>query len=402
MAALADASTAASVPRILVVGAYMHQPGHYAVFPADLAAGFAANQADVTLLHPFSPALPAALPPGVRALCLETLQDQFSERMRRFWQRYQSRPLWLCLAWIALHQRDQDYSFVYWTDFPADNQQSTWPLALARWAGLYRHRTAITEHYSFSWKAHRWQRLFRLDRLRLKGIRLFVHSEPLLASIRDCTRWPSLGQYVEWGLTPTPASDQDRLSARRALGIDAHARVLLVFGMQAIRRKEIDTLAAALAMQPPTQPLTVLFAGMKIRDDPHPFDAPDILALANLNVMHYERFIPDDEIKSIFAAADAVWAYYGSFLGASGVLSQAVAHGRLPLCANQGEGGALCKKHGFGLLPPSDDLPGVSAALTEFVEMPPATQAAHERRCREAAHAMTWPAVAKKIMEAMQ
>ena len=392
----------AAPTRILVVGAFMHQPGHYATFPGDLASGFARSGAEVLLVHPFRAAGAPTRTPGVQTICLEQRQPEFNWLMRWAWRTFQTRPLWLCLFWIILHLRQQDYRFAYWTDFPADNQQSTWPLVWARASGLYRLRTAFSEHYRFSWQAHRWQRLLKLDRFRLRILTLFVHSEPLLDHVRNCMDAPDRGHYVPWGLNADPAHDEDRTEARRNLGLDPHARVLLVFGMQAIRRKEIDTLALALLRNPPTCPLIILFAGMKIQDEPHPFDAPEMRNLAQLQVRHLEAFIPEDQIKPCFAAADGVWAYYGSFIGASGVLAQAIAFGRVPICARNGEAGALCRRHQLGILPETDDLTGVSAALSGFIALPADEQARHEARCRQAAHAMSWPAVARTIMDTLQ
>jgi glycosyltransferase involved in cell wall biosynthesis len=230
---------------------------------------------------------------------------------------------------------------------------------------------------------------------------MFVHSKKLLAWIRLNMNWPEKGYYLPHGLWPDAAHERDRASARHVLDIHNEARVLLIFGLQAIRRKEIDTLADALRTKTIEKPLVLLFAGSKVRDEPHPFDEPDLVAKQNLIIRHHESFIPDDQVKTFFAAADAVWAYYGNFIGASGVFSQAIAYGRMSICANGGEAGELSRKYQVGLLPPRDDLAGVAEVLDRFLSMTQADQEAMEEACRKAAREMAWPRITHQILDIM-
>lgn len=377
----------------------MHRKGHFATFPVDLARGFFMNGVKVTLLHPFKAVSPQSITGHISAICLEDQKPRFNGLMSISWHMLQESPILLCLAWIIWQTRKGDYDLVYWTDFEPDNQQSTWPLGLASLLGLYRHRTAFTEHHNFTWSRHRWQRLFRLDRIRLRHLELFVHSRQLLDWIRLNMQWPDKGHYLPWGLWPDPADDSDRADARAALGIPLGARVLLVFGMQAIRRKNIDTLAEALRDLSLAVPLVVLFVGKRIRDEPHPFDAPTLASKPNLIVQHEEAFIPNDRVRTYFAAADAVWAYYGDFLGASGVFAQALAHARLPICAAASESGELCRRYNVGLPTPSDDVAGVRSTLARFLGMDRGQQAALEAATKTAAEAMSWPKVARGILD---
>ncbi len=315
------------------------------------------------------------------------------------WNVLKKNPILLCLAWTIFHVRKGDYDLVYWTDFEPDNQQSTWPLGLGSLLGLYRHRTAFTEHYNFSWSRHRWQRLFRLDRIRLRHLELFVHSRQLLDWIRLNMQWPDKGHYLPLGLWPDPADDEDRAAARAALGIPPEARVLLVFGMQAIRRKNIDTLAESLRDLPLAAPLVILFVGKRFSDEPHPFDEPALSTKVNLHVRHEDAFIPNDRVKPYFAAADAVWAYYGAFQGASGVFAQTLAHARLPICASSSESGELCRIHGIGLPTPTDDVAGVRTVIRRFLSMDRSEQARLEAATQPAAQVMSWPNVTRAILD---
>jgi len=287
---------------ILVVAPFMHRLGHFSVFPLELAAGFTLNGASVTLLHPFPAQVASHKAAAIPGLCLADRADTFTGLMKWLWQRYSDSPILLCLAWLTFHVRPGTYDLIYWSDFKSDNQQSMWPLGLASLLGLYRHRTAFTEHHNFSWNKHRWQRLFRLDRIRLRRIEMFVHSKKLLEWIRLNMNWPTLGHYVAHGLWPEPANDVDRKSARHSLGISDDASVLLVFGLQAIQRKEIDTLATALETLTLDRPLVVVFAGVRTRDEAHPFDAPTLTSKPYLTVHRHENFIAEDEVNALFSA----------------------------------------------------------------------------------------------------
>jgi hypothetical protein len=391
--------TATRQKRILVVGPFMHRLGHYSTFPHDLARGFALNGAQVTVLAPAQPALATPADAPYRLISLATLAAPGGAVARAAWYALQRAPILLALFWIALNTRTGDYDLVYWTDFKPDNQQSTWPLAIARCMGLYRHRTAFTEHYNFSWTRHRLQRLLRLDSLRLRKITLIVHSRKLLEWVRLNMAWPDKGHYVPWGLWPVDPTHLDRTAARRALGMAEDARVLLVFGMQAIRRKHVDTLGAAIDRMTLDRPLTLVFAGIRTsHDEEHPFDAPALLAKPQLTVMRHEHFLDDDAVTRHFAAADAVWACYRDFMGASGVLCQAIAHRRLALCADAAESGALVADYGFGLMPARTDVEGVQQTLCRFIGMSAGEQASYEANTVAAARELAWPRVAQRIL----
>ncbi len=388
-------------PRILVVGPFMHRKGHFAIFPTDLARGFTANGADVTLIHPFKAAGSPAVLEQFQTICLADKGGEFNRLMAFSWKSLEKNPILLCLAWIIFHVHSGDYDLVYWTDFEPDNQQSTWPLSLAANLKLYAHRTAFTEHHNFSWSKHRWQRLFRLDRVRLRHLEMFVHSKKLLDWIRLNIGWQHKGHYLPWGLWQDFTHDDERIAARSILGISIDARVLLVFGVQSIRRKEIDTLAEAVQGLQLDKPLVILFAGMKVEDEPHPFEQSELVGKRHLIVHHHEAFIPNESVKTFFAAADAVWAYYGSYIGASGVLAQAIAFGRVPICSPVAESGEICRQYNIGLVSTADNVESVQAILSRFITLSTSEQTGLEIATREAAGQMTWTQISRQIMDIM-
>lgn len=381
---------------VLVMAPFLHRPGHTATFPFDLAAGFAANGAGVTLVCPFAPQVTSEH--SIKPRVIDQELDHTPTWVQFAWRHLRHRPILLCLLWLIHYTRSQTPDLVYWTDMEPGNQRALWPLSLARLLGLVRHRLAFSEHHRFAWESHRLARLLRLDRLRLRGIEMFVHSRDLLHWTRQVMAWPAAGRYLPWGVWPDPASADDRAAARAALDLAEHARVLLVFGIQSFYRKEIDTLAAALSDLPLTKPLVVLFVGRRACTQPHPFDDPRLVSKPNLSVRRIEDFVAADQVKTYFAAADGVWAFYGVFIGASGVLLQSLGYGRLPIASDAGEIGGLCREHGSGLLAPVKDMEGLRATLQHFVNMADAEQQAHEAAARIAAEQLSWREIAGTIL----
>jgi glycosyltransferase involved in cell wall biosynthesis len=85
------------------------------------------------------------------------------------------------------------------------------------------------------------------------------------------------------------------------------------------------------------------------------------------------RFIPEDEIGSLFAAADALMLTYSSaFRSASGVLSAAAQY-QLPCLASSGHGPlrTLVQRYSLGVFTEPDSAPALAAGLNELLETSP-------------------------------
>lgn len=386
--------------RVLVVAPYMHHLGHTATFPHDMALAFAANEADVTLACPLAP-VPSvnSTAQDIRRWALELEIKACSSMAQRLWGRLIHRPFLQCVVWLIFAQRAKDFDVVFFTDSEPASRESIWYLQLARLCGPIRAPIAFAEHFPYAWNANRLGRLLRADRLRLRGMLMLSFSRTLLESNRHVMRWPEAGCYVPWGVWPQPMSDYDRACARQRLGISPDARVLLVFGMLSIRRKEIDTLAHAVKSLEPGRQLTVLFAGTRTCDADHPFDDAELRSKRHLTIRRVESFIDEAEVATYFAAADGIWAYYGVFGGASGVLLQAIGFGRLAITSDAGEIGELSRRHGVGLSVGVDNPAELRTKLSAFVDMSPAEQARHERQARDAASSLAWPFIGRAVLD---
>ncbi len=354
---------------------------------------------EVTLLYP----RPFRIPLDQHGVSIQhiCLLDQLSEAprwWRELWSRLASRPSNLCLAWIIWRVKKADFDHLLWTDF--QDPQNLWPVACARLLGLYPFSSAYVEHHPpdpVPGFKGRLRSLLRLDRIRLAGMGLITFSAALLQTIRQHHGVADLGRYVPWGVWPDVLSEQDRVAARQALGIESAARVLLVFGVQAVQRKHLDTLAEALRADDFEQPLVVLFVGARVSNQNHPFDCWSC-AQHKLKLLFDNEFVPESQVRNYFAAADGVWACYRDFSGASGVLLQAMGYGRMVLSSTDGEIGALTRQSAAGILVDASSALQMRQSIMEFVGLTVQQQRDFEAASRQQAERQAWPRAAAEIV----
>jgi glycosyltransferase involved in cell wall biosynthesis len=384
---------------VLVVAPFTHQNGHFVTFPRDVCCGLAAAGHQVTLVHarPFASDLDWH-GNEIRKICLKERVDGSPWWWRELWARLAGKPSSQCLAWLIWKLRPRDFDLVLWTDFQA--QSNVWALTLARACGLYRFRTALCEHHPPEHDP-RWTgralSLFELARYRLGGVPMVVFSEDHLQAWRERLGATAKIEYVPYGLWPTPLDDRARVQARQELELPSEARVLLVFGVQAIRRKHLDTLLAAVDGLAPNSRLLLLFVGRNVNRSAHPFAGRNL----PVGIRFDDRFVPEAEAARYFAAADAVWAAYRDFPGASGVLLQAIGHGRLSITSDSGEIGRLSSRHDIGLMVASPTPERLHEALQRFIALDPERQRDMERRCQHLASSFSWDAVMPQLLAAV-
>lgn len=382
--------------RVMVVSPYAHGGGHYPVFARDLSVGYARCGARVTLMFPSPVEDFDFMGDTVETVCLAEIRAELPAWLASLWPRLQ--PIQKCLAWLILNAKKEEWDILHWTDLDPGNQRHLWPVAMARLARLYRFRTVFSEHHPFQWRnpvSRRMHRYLSLDRLRIGDFDMIVHSNDLLQQIRRIMAVDTLGRYVPWGLWPIPASSADRAAARTALGLASDARVLLVFGWQAVYRKNLDALAVAVSQFHAKTNLTLLFVGMHKDSEPHPFKTGDW----QVDVCFDPGFISEQRTRLYFEACDCVWANYRGFLGASGVMQQSMSHGRMALCQASGEIGELSRRHDLGLIVPSENAIDLKAALDQFIDLSLEDQTRYETNARQAADHYGWPMIARAILE---
>lgn len=390
--------------RILVVAPFTHQQGHYVTFPIALSHALAASGHMVTLLHarPFRADLTDA-DRGIDRICLSEQLSTSPIWWREVWHRLAGRPSNQCLAWIIWKTKPCDHDLVLWTDLQAHG--NIWPFVFARLFHVYRHRSAFVKHHrppKLGGNVARYlRRMIPFDRVRLAGLKMIVFSEALKDEWEKYTGRTNTVTYVPWGVWPTPSSHGDRLVARDELGIDEGARVILIFGVQAVHRKNLDTLAKALEHFAPRNTFYFLFIGMAAKDEPHPFSAWRSQD-KKVKVVIENDFVEESKVRKYFAVADRVWANYRDFPGASGVLLQAMGYGRLVIASNQGEIASLCRHHNLGQTVRPGDPSDLRALLSEIDDMPHHEQLEWEKSIISTANAYAWPRIADQLLEKLQ
>lgn len=384
-------------PRVLVVAPFTHQNGHFVTFPRDLCCGLAATGANVTLLHtrPFRAELDW-FGTQVTRVCLRDQLYAAPRLWKEIWARLANQPSSLCLLWMIWKLRSRDFDLVLWTDFQA--QDNVWALAIARRLGLYQFRSAFFEHHApeATGRFARWlPTSLTPPRMRLQGLPMVVLSRALQEQWRSLLGKNADVEYLAHGLWPCPMPQERRTGARRRLGIPEDARVLLVFGVQAAHRKHLDTLRQSVIGYVPDKPLWLVFVGATLGNAPHPFaDWSD----PAIQVRLVNGFVPEAEVEDYFAAADAAWANYRAFPGASAVLLHAMGFGRLSLASSEGEIGALCSEHNLGLIVSAPNISALREALDAFVKLPGVEQAQWEQKVVSIAGQYAWPKVAERLL----
>jgi glycosyltransferase involved in cell wall biosynthesis len=384
--------------RVLVVAPFTHQNGHFVTFPRDVCCGLAAAGVDVTLIHarPFRTELDW-LGQDVQRICLKDMVSASPPWWQEVWARLASWPSSQCLAWLIWRVPVVDYHLVLWTDF--QSQTNVWPVTILRRLRVYRYRTAFFEHHPpFNEAVKPRQGLLRwvdTERLRLGGLTMILLSQAHRNVWHARLGTGSRLEYLPYGVWPSALNEANRAAARVALGIPADARVLLVFGVQAVKRKHLDTLHAALSSLAPSRPLVVLFTGSRVGDETHPFAE---WQRTHVDVRLDDRFVSDAETVLSFAAADAAWTHYRDFPGASGVLLQCMGFGRIAIAAGDGEIGEMCREHGLGLVVAEPTPASIANTLTKLVEMPATQQIAWETDIAATAQRYAWPGLMRQLL----
>lgn len=190
---------------------------------------------------------------------------------------------------------------------------------------------------------------------------------------------------------PDPCPDNflaEQEPARRLFGIAPDRKVFLFYG-GAYRRKGLH-LAVEAFLQLPKDSKAFLFCAGQQPDDPEVKQGLETL-VRDGRAQVINRYIFEEEEKSLFTASDVVLLPYIKHFGNSAVLSRAAGAGKMVIASDEELVGRLVREHHLGLLFPSGD----SAALRQAIAS--ATQATPGELSRWKAEAL---AFAKKSSRA--
>ncbi len=171
--------------------------------------------------------------------------------------------------------------------------------------------------------------------------------------------------------------------ARRQLGVPPDNRVFLFYGTGS-RRKGLHLAVAAMLGLPAEHTSFLLCAGQQ---NPEGNTARRLGQLVEQRrALLINRYVSVAEEKLCFAASDAVLLPYLDHFGASGVLSRAMAAGKMVIVSDEQLLGRLTRERGLGLLFPSAD----AAALREQIR---------SAAVMNSEQAATWQAAARRYAE---
>ncbi len=187
--------------------------------------------------------------------------------------------------------------------------------------------------------------------------------------------------YAQFGAA---AGSRDEAKSRLGLTGD----VLLFFGL--VRHyKGLDVLIEALPRVCAARPLTLIVAG-EFYEPVEPVRARIAALGLSVHVRLFDRYIPDEEVGDLFAAADAVVLPYRSATQ-SGVALVAYAAGCPVISTSVGGLPEVVTEGGTGHLVPPEDPAALADAILHFYAQ--GGRAAYEPAVHEAARAYSWGAV---------
>jgi len=217
------------------------------------------------------------------------------------------------------------------------------------------------------WDALR-ERLF-LRILRSPGLdTCFVIDDHLAEHARN---WPRVTSgKVHRVPDPGEVDPAPRLEARRRLGLQEDAFIVLVYGLITMRKSVQRLVSAARLARSRVGNLVVLIVGQcdsEVRDW---LQSPEMVReTRNGTLRVLDRFAGPEEERAAFGAADVLWvAYSPSFRNKSAVLSQGAQAGLPVIAHNAGAIAGIARENRMGLLVDVERKPEVVAALERIAE----------------------------------
>jgi glycosyltransferase involved in cell wall biosynthesis len=148
--------------------------------------------------------------------------------------------------------------------------------------------------------------------------------------------------------------------ARRQFRIPDKRKVFLFYG-GAYRRKGLHLVVDAFLKLPADSMAFLLCAGQQPDDTSIRQGLSTLVNLGRAQVI--DRYIFEDEEKSLFAASDVVLLPYIKHFGNSAVLSRAAGAGKMVIASDEQLVGRLVREHHLGLLFPTGNTEGLRQAI---------------------------------------
>jgi len=238
--------------------------------------------------------------------------------------------------------------------------------------------------------------------VRSKGLRrLFVIDDTYAEYVEGASR--SLADKVTW--IPDPGEVEllaEREEARRRLGIDAEAFVVLVYGSLGLGKGLAQLIAAVAGAIDEGQRIVVLIAGQCSQETRELLRSDMVEKLNSAGALFVrDKFHSPREEGLVFGAADVVWvAYLPSFLKRSAVMSQAASAGRPVVARGAGLIGRCVAQHRIGATIVSNDVTEITKLLVSIKQQPDLVQA-WARNARVFAEGCTGAAFGRAVCDGL-
>jgi glycosyltransferase involved in cell wall biosynthesis len=193
-------------------------------------------------------------------------------------------------------------------------------------------------------------------------------------------------------------------TARRLLGVPLEKRVILFFGL--IRRyKGLEYLIEAVEdVKKSVENIILLVAGQICDEEPEAFRYYSNLMVqlaCRDDVMCINDYIPLEEVKNYFSAADVVVLPY-VHASQSGVLLLAYAAGRPVIVTDTGGLSEVVEHGGSGYIVPPKDVQALVGAITKIMQEPMLLEKMGTYAKQLAETTYSWRSIARKTMDVYQ
>ncbi len=202
--------------------------------------------------------------------------------------------------------------------------------------------------------------------LRRKNLHvLFTADEPLYLYVQSF--WKQYANKIKYVLEPADLDEplpQD--AARKALGLPANKKILLVYGSLTLR-KGVDTLLQAFASPSFPKDWACFFAGKQDDEVRGITSSEPCRQLKSKGIMfETDRYLNRQEQTFAFCASDAAWLGYRNHYSSSGVLSQAMAIGLPIIGCKEGVIGWTLSRYEHGCLLDDRTVPSILKSFTQL------------------------------------
>jgi glycosyltransferase involved in cell wall biosynthesis len=202
---------------------------------------------------------------------------------------------------------------------------------------------------------------------------------------------------------PVKSGDPGNTHIREDLGIESGRKLALLFGSITARKGSVQLLESLPRLPAGIQPrLAVAFVGRVHDDEREPLSTlvERVRSETAVQIVVDDRFVSEDEIQPILAAADLILLPYQHHLGSSGVLIRAAMAARPVLGSDFGLVGMHIKRHRLGAAVNATSPYAMARGMESWLEDPLSIPFDADR-AREFAAANSAEAFSETLFEAL-